>query len=452
MKKLQNEIIDFDIELSHMLDYVFKTWNGDSDVLTKIVTTGFQNGFSQAKYWLLETTMNYFQIANTWSKERAEFLKNTDKNNNDNSFFDDISKISKNIMFNSMEYNRIIVEDFDFEKHTNKQLKELKPNLSNTRLFPKGWQEIKSSKKSAYDYFESFDLESDNLFEGHNSSSAGANSFNQRVNLAHVFYSDSEQRQNPLTTLYSAAFAHGLILKSHNNSLQLIDEIESIKAKYNNTDYPSATYLDNLLSVSSNKIFKALMVDKYINTKPYTSQIELDSYIENINESNILYGNVCLDLNINKSKYTYSGIYKIYSMEHFQNKIKESIKDWFSNEPFKEKINFEQIESSISFAYCSKDKFKALAQINNSNDNSFVIEYGDIPPFLSYSFPTDKELIKINADKTKKMLSSFMDIAKKSETTKTPSQTNIESLTKHQYKEQILSILNSDIPTIKLKP
>lgn len=39
-----------------------------------------------------------------------------------------------------------------------------------------------------------------------------------------------------------------------------------------------------------------------------------------------------------------------------------------------------------------------------------------------------------------------MDIAKKSETTKTPSQTNIESLTKYQDKEQILSILNSDIP------
>lgn len=309
------------------------------------------------------------------------------------------------------------MENWDYEKLTNKKLNEIKKDIK-SKLLPKEWNTVKESGKDAYDYFNTFDLKSDKLFKGHNTANASIGGFENRTNLANVFYTATEQGRNPLTTLYSSAFAHGLNIREFNNEIDVMNKAKELKEKFNNKDYPNITYIGDLTKLTDNKIFNALMVSKYSNSINFNSQKEMNEYIENEKEKNEIFGLV-----------SYKGhhqFFKIYNFEHFENTINKNI--------INTEEQSEEVLANVKMQALTKKELKEFFN-NNQKDN--------LPPckFMNYSFPTEEEIVAINSNQLNKILESI------NTESKTIENNNRESL----YKEKILQILNSSNHTLKLK-
>lgn len=432
MEKLNDlKSVDANQELIHMIDYVLNTWDGDKETLSKIVSDAFNEGYKTAEYWIKKHCSD---STTEWFKERDNLLK---KDYDDFIYNDDIRQISYNFLMNSSSFQEIQYKNWNFEKITNKLTNKIKSEITDLNLFPKGWKKVLDSKESAFEYFEYFNLESDNLFKGYDSSTAGAAGFNQRINLANTFYNEKDQSRNRLNTLVSSAFAHGLTIKEHNNQCELDAEINRIKELYSEEQYNKPTYIADLTLLSNNKLFKALMIDKYNleNKNTHTSQEDLDSYIKEKNENKFIYG--LIEFNIKDNEVNNSYAQKIYSFNHFQEQINNNINLLLEKSDNNNLIvDLHAIKSSLNLKQLSQKEF------NNLSQESKTLKEPDYS-FFKYSFPNKDELLamrnKIADDIISEILSEDDD--------KKEIRENRDTL----YEQKILSVLES-LPKTKTKP
>lgn len=66
-------------------------------------------------------------------------------------------------------------------------------------------------------------------FAGADTSGAGTLGFATRMQLASLFYDDTEQGQRPYRVLVSALYSHGLRLVEHNNTVQCLNDLKQLE-------------------------------------------------------------------------------------------------------------------------------------------------------------------------------------------------------------------------------
>lgn len=276
MKKL-NEYYSVDVqqELSDMIDYTLKIWDGDKNDLTEIITQAFNVGYSSA-----ENLINNYKISSFF----LQWIENRKKCDNiisptDMSSYDDILTFATNFTINSFNITEITLKDWSYDKQTRSLTYSIQSQLNNPKILPKGWEEAQKSNKSANELFDCFNVKEYKLFKGYNSESPG---FHELINLPNTFYSDTEQGRTPLYTLVSSAFSHGLNIRAHNNTFHLLEEARKIQQHFNEEEFNKPVFIKDPTSLSDNPIFKALSLDRYNmnEEREYHSQQELDDYLK----------------------------------------------------------------------------------------------------------------------------------------------------------------------------
>lgn len=439
MKKLnQNNLVEFNQELQNMVEYTINIWDGNQESLIKAVTEGFVAGYAAGDKWIDQYAFTDFIIE--WMDTREKL-----GNKSDMTIYDDVTLVAKNIMFHSSSLRQLILHDWDYEKNTRKITSSVKSSLYDSKIFPKGWEKIKDSGKSAFEYFEHFNLDEDKQFKGYDSTSAGASGFNERVNLANTFYNDSEQGRSPLYNLVSSAFSHGLTMREHNNTVELFNEIKKIKSYFDKPEFNKPVFIEDIQSLSENKFFKALMINKYSTKikREYESQIELEEYIKEKNENKNIYGMVKFNMT-GSDDYNYQGfkVQKIYQLNHFEEQLKEKVKSWFEGKNYKDlyysdnnfgPVEKDEILSSLSFKQVSQKEFVILQKLLNSSGKS--VSYGQHENFMDYDYPSTKEILAINT----KNMNTLMDEIKAEETEPQAIATREER--ENAYKKTVYSVL-----------
>lgn len=411
MKNLnENIFVDIDQELSYMIQYTLIIWDGNKEDLIEAVTQGFHAGYAAANNWINEYAFTSF--ASEWMDQR----EGLSSSKSDMLLYDDVTKIAKNIMMHPSNIKQLVLKEWSYEKNTRALTSAIQSTLINSDVFPKGWDTVKNSKKSAFAYFDHFNLDEDKNFKGYNSDSAGAPGFHERINLPNTFYGDTEQGRSPLYNLVSSAFAHGLTIREHNNTYEVFQEIKRIKSEFDKEEFNKPVFIEDLTLLSDNLLFKALMIDKYaLNDKrEYHSQEELESYIKEKNENKYIYGMVKWSM-LGSDDYRHTGftVQKIFDLEHLEEKIKEKINQFFEDSDYKEIYysdnNFSTVEkddvlSSLQFIQVSQKEFNSLQKVLGGNE---TIKFGDHESFMDYDYPTKEEMVSYNAKRMKAMLKSI---------------------------------------------
>ncbi len=282
MKKISNEQVDFYGEQQFMVDYILQTWNGDPNYLREIVEQAFCDGYHAARHWIGQSQpLMLTEKLHKFIDKRKNYLEK----NNQPFEYDDIYKLNFNILLNQYSYEKEIIHSFHFEKTIHHFINQLQTDLNSRwnqqKISPKGWRQVNDSNLSAFEYFYSFSLETEKLFEGHASQSSASYGFERSSNLASVYYSVTEKGSSIFQELYSASFAHGLFIRDYNNSLNLKEDYALLMKTLDNRTFPNVTYLENLGQLSDNRILNALTIDKarLRANHPYSSQEELNAFI-----------------------------------------------------------------------------------------------------------------------------------------------------------------------------
>lgn len=417
MKRLNtNALVDIQQELSDMIDYTLITWDGNKEDLIEIVTQGFNAGYAAANNWINEYGFSSF--VSEWMDQREQTTSSQSKS--DMLLYDDVTKVAKNFMMHASNVKQLVLQDWSYDKHTSSLTTSLKSQLNNPKVLPKGWDKVKKSNKSAFEYFDHFDLDEDQQFKGYNSDSAGAPGFHERINLANSFYGDTEQGRTPLYTLVSSAFAHGLTMREHNNTYEVFQEAKKIKAQFDKEEFNKPIFIEDLTALSDNLLFKALMIDKYAidDKREYHSQEELEAYLKEKNENKYIYGVVQWSM-LGSDDYYHEGftIQKIFTLEHLEQKIKQQVDSWFSEDGGSVKhkeiyysdnnfstVSKEEVLSSLTFKQISQKEFNAIQKVLGNHDR---IQFGDHKDFMNYEYPTKEEMVAYNAQRMKAMLASL---------------------------------------------
>lgn len=439
MKKLKEDtLVDINHELQDMIEYTLTIWDGNPEDLKHIVTESFTTGYNAANNWLSNYVLTDYLI--NWMEQREKLGSKSDM-----TIYDDVTKVAKNIMFHTSTLRQLVLENFSYEKNARDLTSFIKNNLSDSKVFPKKWKKVVDSDKSAFDYFSHFNLKEDKLFRGHNGDTAGSPGFHERINLANTFYGDTEQGRSPLYTLVSSSFAHGLTLREHNNSVELFNELQLIKQHFEQEQFNKPVFINNLLSLSDNKLFQALMIDKYGSreNREYSSQEQLDQYLLDKHSNKDIYGMVKWSM-LGSDDYYHTGftIQKIYTLEHFETQIKHNVESWFEDSDYKEiyysdnnfsTVNKDDILSSLKFIQVSNKDFEVMQQVLGGNKQ---VRFGDHEDFMDYNYPSKDEMIAYNAERMKAILESI----------KSGDTNPIEKATKedreNSYKKQVFTILN----------
>lgn len=412
MKKLdENKLVNFNQELDLMIDYTLNTWDGKKEDLIEIITQGFTAGYEAAQNWIDEYSSSLSRLSDEWMNKREELGVRTDM-----MFYDDVTKVAKNLMMNTNSFRRFIMKDWNYSKQTEILTKSIKSTVSFKEILPKGWKEVQESGQSAFEKFEYFNLKEDKKFKGYNSDSAGAPGFHERINIAHTYYGDSEQGRTPLYTLVSSAFAHGLTMRQHNNTLEVLKEAKRIQEHFSHEQFNKPVFIGDFNSLSDNILFKALMLDKYsINDKKeYNSQSELEAYIKDKNENKYIYGMVQWNM-FGSDDYRHTGfkIHKIYSLAHFESQIKANVEAYFGEEDYKEiyysdnnfsTVDKNEVLSSLKFKQLSQKEFNVFKDNLSGKD---TVQYGSTKDFMDYNYPSKKEMLAINAEYMKELMNSL---------------------------------------------
>lgn len=389
-KPLGKRHIVLEDEKERMVDYVLQTWDGEKEDLRKVVERGFEDGIKAAQLWYGDVICEELnELRESWNNERNNYLKNSGEINNIGMFNDDILIIPRNILFNDISYKKSVLgENWDFETITNKGAAQLFKEVKVGSLFPKGWSDVKKSGKSAFEYFDTFTLDSESLFTGHDSSTAGVGGFNHRVNLPSTYYSVQEQGQKVKNYLYACSFAHGLMVQENNNTIEVLHELERLKGIYNNKDYPGVTYLGDLTLISENSIIKGLMVNKYNMNKNYSSQEDLDEFLKKSLYDSFRYGLV--GIKNEDGSYAALRVTRIYNSEHF-------------NEFIVSKNVEEKILKVLEIRELDKNDYLKMKDELGAKDDIII---GDVSAYdiMSYQYPEQEEIVSFNAKRIKRTL------------------------------------------------
>lgn len=438
MKKLTPQIVDTQQELKAMQSYILQTWDGNPEFLNNLVAQSFHDGLEQSKNSIGTSVQDkILETTQTWIEERRNTFSEEDK------FFqnhDQICSIPSRFLIGLMQYERIQHKDFSFEKETNKKLNEFFKLNPKEKIQPKGFEEAIKSGKDAYDLFASFSLKSDNLFKGHDSTSAVVGGFHQRANLANTFYDVTSQNQKVHNVLYQAAFSHGMIIASHNNAVSVLKTFKELKKTYTNKNFPGITYIGDLTKISNNPLFNVLMIEKYQTEKPYSNQEQLNAFLESEKDRVFKYGMASFNFIDNKGDGHVGFLFqKVYNIEHFEKQIKEKI-DVFFNQNHDLPFSKQMFVSSFKIKEFSRLAFNTL-KTNMKAINEDKLQEGESYPFLEYNFPSKEEIAADNSKKLRESLTNKMKSGK-ADLNEDSAQNNSESL-EEKYLLNVKKVLSA---------
>lgn len=389
----QDHSIDLSQELQKMIHHTLATWNGNQDDIVSIISQSFNVGYDAAHLWVDDYSTILSELSKQWSKDRQSIISS------DLTQFDDVSKIAANLLLNSSPLKNFVIRDWNYLVVLDDLIDLLQPSISDKKIFPKGWSSPfkyngKKSKSNLIQNISSFNSEQPNFYE--------------TVSLASTYYQYTEQQRSPFFTLVSASFSHGLFVRQHNNTIDVFLQAKKLQEYFSQKEFNKPTFIPHLTHLSNNPLFNALMIDKYSNgiERPYSSQEELDFYIQQYNDNTNIYGLITLSFPFdNNSQYVKNIIHQIYSLEHFQTTIDKNIQKLFENSDintlsFFDNITFnftkEQLKSSLKIQQISQKDLSKYSHVSSviSDDYSF----------LNYSFPSVSELIEMNANRLKNLL------------------------------------------------
>ena len=290
------ELIDISFELSNLIQFTQKRWSGVNDsVSSECISRSFNAGLEAGKFWINQHGLT--DSFDAWKKERE---------NADNwepgahvtlgliSGYDQIIEFGKSFFFASaFSYMGIIQEKWSYSDVVNEIYQSLKkefPELSKYK--PTGWNSLKKDYND-FDGYKEYKPQAkiDEVeFNGENSDSAVSGGFHERIALPCVMYEEMGQGIKALKVLIGAALAHGIFVASHNNTADILADIEKTKKNlFTKENFSRITFLGNFSDYSENKIMKTFHLITQFGNSPecgltlkYNSQAEMDTFIENL--------------------------------------------------------------------------------------------------------------------------------------------------------------------------
>ena len=258
--------IDPDIEINHLVEFVKKRWS-DNGNLENIMRSAWAMSEPLTKNFFDHYAFTDFVTNWIDSRENSPKWKISDEEKSLISTYDSIYSFAYNVLISSGKLHKIISEDFKYESTVNKMMTELRSQYDNTASFkPLGWKEL-AKNYSDFDGYDEYVKKQEKIdkkeFKGANSNSATSGGFHYRVVLHNVMYDDKCQGRKPFETLVGALLAHRYFVSSHNNTLEIMEELEKVKNFFEQDTYYTkiqniSTVKDNIEKLTDNKLIKAM--------------------------------------------------------------------------------------------------------------------------------------------------------------------------------------------------
>lgn len=265
MYKAKNKI-DSDIEINHLVEFVKNRWS-DTGNLEKVMRSAWEMSEPLTKNFFDQYGFTDFVTNWTDSRENSPKWKISDEEKSLISTYDSIYSFAYSVLISSGKLEKIISENFNYESTVKKMMTELRSQYENTASFkPLGWKEL-AKNYSDFDGYEEYTKKQEKIdkkeFKGANSDSATSGGFHSRVVLHNVMYDDKCQSRKPLDTLVGATLAHRYFVSSHNNTLEIIEELEKVKNFFEQDTYyekiqNSSSVKENIEKITDNKFIKAM--------------------------------------------------------------------------------------------------------------------------------------------------------------------------------------------------
>jgi hypothetical protein len=237
MKDESTKIDNLDEQKQLIKNYIKGQWDFESLTLKAhvpnqgkssldiVVDTSFDAGYENAKYWL----DSYLNIRDPF-KERCDFLKTTEDAEYEH--YDDLYNHLYHVMNYLMDhgYQKVDADGDPWDYGKNVKSVELKlagmfKNFSHFQ--PNGYDKA----KKAYREDEPVERLVYPKFKGFDDGGAASRPFYERILTNNLLYDDLEQGRSPAYMLVGSIFAYALNLREHNNSMDLLQEIQSLNLK-----------------------------------------------------------------------------------------------------------------------------------------------------------------------------------------------------------------------------
>ena len=279
---LENEVIDVNKEIKHMIDYISLTWECVSQKnISDLVEHVFNAGLLAGKNWI--NPHAGFDISKEASdRRRANFF------NQKVLVYDGIDNFIVKMLFSPKSFFDIVLTNWDYEDEVNKIVKEVNNIFSDSKkILPK---EYNKNKKF---YMERKDINDTNSidFAGVNSEGAGNFGFHKKITCSNVLFDDIDQGRKPFNVLISAIFSHALFVAQHNNTANFILELENIYQDFDNYSKDKPIYFEPKTDNLFINVFCFYYKLKFQDSLDAQSQEELDKYIENLSNQPIIHSN-----------------------------------------------------------------------------------------------------------------------------------------------------------------
>ena len=286
MKNIEG-FINEDGEKLAIYDFISSRWENYNDKeLRKIVELVWQKTIDVRKH----VFSPYFatDIVSDWLEERKQSSKwqnNSQYTKKDIEVlisYDYLHVSLMKLIINTSKVVDFLNEQFDYEK-TSKNITSLirQEYHDSSKMKPKGWKEL-NKNYDGFNSMEQYDSKQKQDFQdftGSYVSHPAVHHFVVRVSLPHVMYDDKEQGRKPLETLVGAIMTHTILVREHNNSHLLKEELKSLQEKFNHEDY----YKEIIYKIDWNKETKNSLLELLLTLNNQVPELTEDSFREKVN-------------------------------------------------------------------------------------------------------------------------------------------------------------------------
>lgn len=247
--------INTDNELAALTEHIEKHWDGfDKHNINDVMATIWNHTLPLTKY--ATETHDMIGIIEKWQKERNDYNNwikaGTSMSESEFINLKPLDAVNKSIMWliiGPMDIQSAFSDKWDYEKVCKNIIEELKAEFPGiAKIKPKGWLKLSRDYES-YDGMDEYLANQKAIdvkeFKGINSGTASSHSFTTRVALPYVMYNDKDQGVKALETLVGSIVAHAYAVACQNNNLDLLNDVQALKDKYNSLEH----YQEILLSM-----------------------------------------------------------------------------------------------------------------------------------------------------------------------------------------------------------
>lgn len=240
-------VVDTDMELQHIINFINDRWEGFDKIDIKEVFSEVWNQSLDASKYKMDS-YGLLDLYDQWNRERNDYQNWQAAGTNIKKeqlpaflLYDFINNFVGSLIVSPTTYDEIIMEKWDHEKTSKQIFKEIYekfPLINNVR--PKGWDSLDKTYDTSdgtdeyFDKQESVDRES---FQGLQPKISNSYRFHTRVALPNVMYDYKEDDYNPFQVLVSAMLTQAYAVSTHNNTAKVLQELTDIKNELSSPEY-----------------------------------------------------------------------------------------------------------------------------------------------------------------------------------------------------------------------